>query len=150
MSRTRTLAAAPEAVWEVLADFGAISSWVANVDHSCLLERGDSGGAIGTARRLQVGRNTLVERITEFSPPASGRPVALAYDIQGLPRRLRRLSNRWQLRPAADGRTEVTLTSTAEVGATPLARLAERAVCRMMATQSSRMLTGLAERLEAD
>jgi hypothetical protein len=65
-------------VWDVLADFGSISSWAANVDHSCVLEHGPTGTDVGTSRRIQVGRDTLVERITEFD-----QPVALAYTIEG-------------------------------------------------------------------
>ncbi|WP_424742532.1 SRPBCC family protein [Mycobacterium sp.] len=38
--RTHTIAAAPHEVWDVLADFGSISSWVDNVDHSCILNQG--------------------------------------------------------------------------------------------------------------
>jgi uncharacterized protein YndB with AHSA1/START domain len=143
ISRSRAVAAAPEAVWTVLADFGAISSWAGNVDHSCLLEHGPDGPAIGTTRRVQVGRDALVERITEIVPPA-----VLAYDIEGLPRPLRRVANRWTLAPSAGGGTDVTLTSTVEIGANPLAGLAERAMCRLMSKQSDAMLAGLAERLE--
>ena len=80
MSRMRTLAAEPQAVWKVLADFGALSSWARNVDHSCLLEHGDDGVGVGTSRRVQVGRNTLVERVTDVIPGST-----LAYDIEGLP-----------------------------------------------------------------
>ena len=39
-----------------------------------------------------MGRNTLVERILEFDPPHT-----LAYDIEGLPKRLGRVTNRWTL-----------------------------------------------------
>ncbi len=35
--RLRTIAAEPQAIWDVIADFGAISSWADIVDHSCLL-----------------------------------------------------------------------------------------------------------------
>lgn len=143
MSRTRIIAAAPQAVWDVLADFGSISSWAASVDHSCVLEHGADGSPLGTSRRVQVGRNTLVERITEFSAPS-----VLGYDIEGLPRRLRRLANRWEVRPAGDGRTEVTLISTVEIGDNLLARAAENIVCRAMAKQSDSMLTGLADEVE--
>jgi uncharacterized protein YndB with AHSA1/START domain len=34
IDRTRTIAAAPQEVWEVLADFGALSTWVERADHS--------------------------------------------------------------------------------------------------------------------
>lgn len=101
--RTRTIAAAQHDVWDILADFGAISGWADNIDHSCILVH--HADPVGTARRVQIGRNTVVERITEFDPPN-----ALAYDIVGLPRQLRRVGNRWTLRPTADGATAVTLT----------------------------------------
>ena len=35
--RLGTIAAEPQAIWDVIADFGAISSWADIVDHSCLL-----------------------------------------------------------------------------------------------------------------
>lgn len=141
ISRSRTIAAPPQAVWDVLADFGALSSWAGNVNHSCLLEHGPEV-ALGTSRRVQVGRDVLVERITEFTAPA-----VLAYDIEGLPRRLRRVANRWTLASAGTG-AAVTLTSTVDIGANPVAGLAERAMCRYLAKQSDEMLAGLAARLE--
>lgn len=142
LSRQRTVAAAPRAVWSVLADFGSISAWAPGVDHSCLLEHGADATAVGTTRRVQVGRDTLVERITE-----SGTPHVLGYDIEGLPRRLRRVANRWTLAPAGNG-TLVTLTSTVDIGANPIARVAEHALCRWLARQSDPMLAGLAAQAE--
>ena len=142
ISRSKTIAASPAAVWDVLADFGALSSWARNVDHSCLLEHDADGAAVGTSRRVQVGRDTLVERITECRAPAT-----LAYDIEGLPRRLRRVTNRWTLTPAG-ANTDVMLTSTVDIGDNPVADLAERAMCRYLARQSDTMLAGLATRLE--
>lgn len=142
ISRTRTVAAPATAVWDLLADFGSISSWAANVDHSCLLEHGDDPAAVGTTRRVQVGRDTLVERITD-----STAPTTLRYEIEGLSRRLGRVSNRWTVM-GFGGTAAVTLTSTVEIADNPLANLAERAVCRFMAKQSDTMLAGLARRLE--
>jgi uncharacterized protein YndB with AHSA1/START domain len=143
ISRTRTITAQPQAIWDVLADFGALSSWSANADHSCILNHGPDGDAMGTTRRVQVGRNALVERIVEFDPP-----TALAYRIEGLPRQLRRVRNRWTLRSVGSATTQVTLTSSIEIGSGPLSRAAEWAVCRGMARESDSMLTGLARRME--
>jgi uncharacterized protein YndB with AHSA1/START domain len=140
IERRRTIAASPEAIWDVLADFGALSSWAANIDHSCILVQGTE--PLGTTRRIQVGRDTLVERIVEFEPPH-----ALAYEIQGLPRRLRAVTNRWTLQPAGDS-TVVTLTSIVEIGPRSSQQLAERALCRVLARQSDAMLSGLAKRME--
>ncbi|WP_068176244.1 SRPBCC family protein [Mycobacterium sp. UM_CSW] len=141
--RSRSIAARPQQIWDVLADFGAISSWAGNVDHSCILFSGADGAGVGTARRVQVKRDALVERITEFDPPR-----ALAYDVEGLPSRVRRMTNRWTLDPAPSGSTVVTLTSTVEIGARPVQKLAESVLCRFLARQSDVMLAGLANRLE--
>lgn len=141
ISRARTISAEPQEIWAVLADFGAISAWADNVDHSCLLTPHDD--PVGTARRLQVGRNTLVERITEFDPPR-----ALSYAITGLPPRLRSVVNRWTLTPA-DGATVVTLTSTVEVDTRLFPRVAEALFARVMAKQSESLLDGLANRWES-
>lgn len=141
--RTRTIAARVCEIWDVLADFGSIASWAGNVDHSCILFSGPDGAPVGSARRVQVKRDALVERITEFDPPR-----ALAYDLEGLPRRVRRVTNRWTLAPDATDATAVTLTSTIEIGSRPAQRLAERILCRFLARQSDVMLVGLANRLE--
>jgi len=141
--RTRSIAAPVQEIWAVLADFGALSSWAPNADHSCILFRGADGGPVGTARRVQFKREALVEQITEFDPPR-----ALGYDIEGLPRMLQRVSNRWTLEPAADNYTIVTLTSTVEIGRHQPQKLAERALCRFFARESDSMLGGLAKRLE--
>jgi uncharacterized protein YndB with AHSA1/START domain len=143
IQRTRIIAARVQEVWDVLADFGAISSWADNVDHSCILTSGPDGAPLGTTRRVQVKRDTLVERITEFDPPH-----VLAYDIGGLPRLLRRVANRWTLAASAGDSTFVTLTSTVEIGSRPDQKIAERVVCRVAVRQSDSMLAGLANRLE--
>ncbi len=139
IARSRTIAAEPKEVWDVLADFGSISSWADNIDHSCILNH--ASVSVGTTRRVQIGRNTLVDRITEFDPTWT-----LAYDVEGLPKRLRRFNNRWTLRRIQGGDTVVTLTSTVEIGPHALQKLAERAVCRVQVRQSDMMLAGLASR----
>jgi hypothetical protein len=141
IDRSRTIAADPQSVWDVLADFGTISSWADNIDHSCILIQGNE--PLGTTRRVQIGRNALVETITEFDAER-----AIAYDVDGLPKRVRRFNNRWSLRSTGDGATIVTLTSTVEIGSGAVKKLAERAVCRAQIRQSDIMLAGLAHRLE--
>jgi uncharacterized protein YndB with AHSA1/START domain len=151
ISRGRTITAPPQAIWDVLADFGALSSWAGNVDHSCVLNHGPDGALLGTTRRVQVGRNALVERVIAADPPAT-----LAYTVQGLPPRLRKVVNSWTLLPVgptgptgeAGEATVVTLTSTVTIGSGPAARLAEQAVLRFMAKLADQMLAGLAHRLE--
>ena len=143
IQRTRNIAARPQEIWDVLADFGSLSSWADNADHSCILLHGPDGGPVGTVRRVQMKRDTLVERITEFDPAR-----ALAYDIEGLPSRLGSVTNRWTLAAGAGDSTAVTLTSTVDIGPRPPQKLAERVLCRFLARQSDSILTGLANRLE--
>lgn len=143
VSRTRMVAAAPRVVWDVLADFGSLSAWAPDVDHCCLLEHGADITAPGTSRRVQVGRTTLVERITDSQAPRT-----LAYDVEGLPRRLRRVANRWTLDPAGDG-TVVTLSTTVDAGPSRLQDLAARAVARVWASRLDQLLTALARKVEA-
>jgi hypothetical protein len=137
IDRSRIVAANPKEVWDVLADFGSISSWADNVDHSCILNHGSE--PVGTTRRVQIGRNALVERIIEFDPT-----WALAYEVEGLPKRVHRFTNRWTLRAAQGGKTVVTLTSTVEIGPGRLHKPAERALCHVQVRQSDVMLDGLA------
>lgn len=144
ISRTRTIPAGVSQIWSVLADFGALSSWATDVDHSCVLRTGPQGGLIGTSRRVQVGRNTLVERITEVDPPR-----ALSYQIDGLPRLLRHVANRWTLTPV-DGGTAVTLTSTVEAGRGVLRRAVAALSARMLARTSAALLDDLADRCLAE
>lgn len=143
VTRSRSTPVSAQAVFDVLADFGALSAWADNVDHSCVLNHGPDGALVGTSRRVQVGRNALKETVTECEPGA-----VLGYDIEGLPRRLGRLHNRWELRPAGSG-TEVTLVSTVDAGSGPLATALEWVVGRVMVKQSDSMLSGLARKLEA-
>ena len=143
ISRTRTIAAEPQAIWDTLADFGAISSWVDNIDHSCVLHSGNGEGPIGTTRRIQIGRNTVVERIVDIDAP-----TALAYDIEGLPRQMGNVRNSWQVRTLAPGSTAVTLTTSVEIGSRPAQKLAERVFGRVLARQSDAVLDGLVKRLE--
>lgn len=140
--RTRTVAAEPQAIWDVLADFGSISSWAGNVDHSCLLSPGTQNVGVGTTRRVQVGRNTLVERITAFDGLRT-----LAYDVEGFPRWLT-VNNRWTFAPSA-GATAVTLVSGITV-AGPLGRIVEGVVARASAKTIDELLDGLAQRMEGN
>jgi len=144
-SRTATVDADLTAVWDVLADFGAISRWAANVDHSCLLAEmpasaDEASDLTGVTRRIQTGRTALVERITAWSPPSH-----LAYRIEGLPPVLRSVTNEWQLAPVrgAPGRTDVTLTSHVDAGPRPPQQLIARLAAKRLTGASEEMLQGL-------
>ena len=127
-------------VWAVLADFGGISRWAPNVDHSCLTTEQDEGE--GAVRRVQVGRNALLERVVAWEP---GR--RLAYTIGGLPPFVRSVTNTWEL-AASGASTTVTLTSRIDAGPRPPQQLIARVLGRVLARTSRQMLAGLTTDLE--
>ena len=137
-----TINAVPADVWRVLADFGDISRWASNVDHSCLMtEQADGAGVV---RRIQTGRNTVLERVVEWEPEQR-----LAYEIEGLPPAIRSVTNAWQLTPNGDY-TVVTLTSTIKTGPKPPQKAAAKVVGRVLGKASVQMLAGLKTRVESN
>lgn len=136
------VARAPDEVWATLAQYDAISRWASNVDHSCLTT--EQGEGIGAVRRVQVGRNVLLERVVEWE--AGER---LSYAIEGFPSVVRSVTNTWQL-DATDGATAVTLTTRVDAGPRPPQQLIARALGRVMARTSREMLAGLKNHLEED
>ncbi len=140
VTRSRALTAPPDEVWAVLADFASISGWAPNVDHSCLMT--DRVDGVDAVRRIQAGRNTVIERVIEWDDARS-----LAYTIEGLPPVIRSVVNRWDLRETAGG-TKVSLTTDVDAGPRPPQKAIARAVARRMARESDKLLAGLARRLE--
>ncbi len=149
VERTGTTAATPDEVWAVLSDFAAISAWAPNVDHSCLLTEQATG--VGTARRIQAGRTTLVETVTEWTPPTDDTTTddttaVLSYALTGLPKVVRSVTNTWNLERDRAG-TAVTLTSTIDAGS----RLPQKAIAwvvgRKLASASDEMIAGLTDHI---
>jgi carbon monoxide dehydrogenase subunit G len=146
VTRTGSIPARPDVVWDRLADFGAIVAWAPNVDHSCLLTEQTTGA--GTARRVQAGRTTLVETVTEWTPPTGDEPGVLTYTLAGLPKVVRSATNSWRL--IADGdRTRVELTSTVDAGPRPPQRVIARVVTRVLARASDAMIAGLSAHIQS-
>lgn len=135
-SQSRRIPASPERVWDVLSAFDKISDWAPNVDHSCYLTSQTSGE--GTARRVQVGKTTLVETVTDWQ-----QQQRISYRIQGLPPMLDVVENTWELSAGGDS-TTVTLTASVVAGKRPPAKLVAKAVVRKLASANSEMLDGLA------
>ena len=127
-------------VWATLSDFGEISRWAPNVAHSCLTT--DRAEGVGTVRRVQVGRNALLERVVVWEPGDR-----LSYEIEGLPAVVRSVTTTWQL-VGSDFSTRVTLTSAVDTGPRPPQKLIARVVGRGLATASRQMLAGLKHHLE--
>lgn len=144
VERSGMIAATPDEVWAVLADFRAISTWAPNVDHSCLLTEQETG--VGTARRIQTGRTTLVETVVTWTAPTADSPGALSYSLAGLPKVVRSVTNTWSLTPNAAG-TAVTLTSTVDAGSRPPQKVVAKIVGRKLAAASDEMIAGLASHI---
>jgi uncharacterized protein YndB with AHSA1/START domain len=140
VTQATSIACPPEDVWAVLADFGGISRWAPNVDHSCLTTSQREGA--GAVRRVQVGRNALLERVVEWEPGER-----LAYAIVGLPPVVRAAVNTWSLE-ADSGATRVTLRTRVDTGPRPPQHLVARAIGRVMGKASVQMLAGLKAHLE--
>ena len=136
VSKSTVVDAPSGAVWETLAAFDRIGDWFDGVEHASYLTESTEG--VGCARRVQVGRNVLVERVTVWEP---GR--ALAYTLEGLPPVVGGATNHWTLVPEGE-RTRVTLTTTVDPGVKPPGRLVARLLARRLATASDGMLAGLA------
>lgn len=135
----------PDEVWAVLADFGGIVDWAPNVDHSSLTTAQSNG--IGAVRRVQVGRNVLLERIVEWNPG-----VGLAYELEGLPPVVRSATNRWTLSSSglgSGGTTTATLTSSIDAGPRPPQKGVARIIARALTKASREMLGGLKVHVES-
>ena len=132
--RETNIAQPVDRVWSVLADFGKISRWADNVDHSSLATEQEDG--IGAVRRVQVGRTALLETIVEWEP-GSG----LAYSIDGLPI-VREVVNAWKLEDVG-GTTRVSLAS--RIDSNPLVGWI---ISRVLARESRNLLAGLTAYVE--
>ncbi len=136
IERSTDVAATPEQVWAVLAEFGSLAQWVPMIQHSCLLSEQTDG--VGTVRRVQIARQTLVERVATWRPGNE-----LAYSIEGLPPMVGPARNTWRLTATPDG-CHVTLTTEIDTGRNPARRFVAGKVLERMSLASDAMLAGLA------
>ncbi len=141
VERTGLIAAPLDAVWEVLADFAAISSWAPNVDHSCLMS--EQTEDVGTVRRIQTGRTTLVETVDHLG---AGRRRSHTRS-PGCHRSIRSVTNTWRIGASATPRL-VVLTTEIDAGPRPPQQVIAKLVGRRLAAASEQMLAGLTEHLE--
>ncbi len=137
---TTNIKGSPDQVWAVLGDFGGISRWAPNVDHSSLTTEQPTG--VGCVRRVQAGRNALLERVVDWQEPQR-----VSYTIEGLPPVVRSAINTWALEAHGDS-TTVTLTTQLDTGPRPPQRLVARALGKVLAKASREMLAGLKSRVE--
>jgi len=135
VTRTAIITAAPGEVWAALADFGSLSAWADFVDHSSLLTEHTEG--IGMARRIQMGRTTVVETVTAWEPG-----VLLSYEIAGLPPVIKSVTNTWRLGASGDA-TMAWIETQIKTGPRPPQKAVAKAVGTRMSKSSVEMLDGL-------
>lgn len=143
VQRSRHLAHDPSAIWAVLARFDRIVDWAPKVSHSTFTTEQHEG--IGTARRVQVGRQALIETVTIWEPERS-----LAYAITGLPPLVAGVTNRWDINADVDGRTFVTMTSVIDPGPGAKGKVGSRVLKVPLGQAGDSMLGGLAAHLDAN
>lgn len=137
MIRSADVSAPPREVWAVLGDFGTISRWADNVDHSCLMTEQAEG--VGAVRRIQTGRTAVVERVVTWEPPS-----ILTYSLEGLPPIVKAATNTWVVEATPSG-SHVSLISRVDAGPGPPQRVVATALGRKLAQASDVMLAGLTE-----
>ena len=135
-SSTTFLPVPLETVWATLARFEDVARWGRGVSQSSMLTEQASG--IGAVRRVQVGRSTLRETVTVWTPLR-----ALGYTIQGLPAIVRSAGYTWTLAAEGSG-TRVTLSGTVE---TRMGRMLDKVVARKIGSANEELLAGLADHL---
>lgn len=143
VQRSRHLPHDPSAIWAVLARFDGIVDWAPKVSHSVFTT--DQHEGVGTARRVQVGRQALIETVTIWEPDRT-----LAYAITGLPPLVAGVTNRWDLSADTDGRTFVTMSSVIDPGPGPKGKVGSRVLRVPLGQAADSMLDGLAAFLERE
>ena len=143
ITKVMSIARSRADVWSGLADFGGIERWAPNVDHSSMTTGQPVG--LGSVRRVQVGRNALLETVVVWEPEH-----CLSYSLEGLPPVVRSVTNIWTL----DGdntsttATTVTLRTRIDAGPRPPQQLVGRIFGKVLAKASDEMLGGLKAHLE--
>jgi uncharacterized protein YndB with AHSA1/START domain len=137
VSCSRVVAAAPHDVWDVLADYPAISRWASSVSHSSALTSSATGD--GAVRRVQVGRDALRERVIGWDPDRR-----LSYVINGLPKLVLRAVTTWTLEPDESG-TRISVTNDVSTRPPFLAR----PVGRRLGRATERLLADLCQSIPA-
>lgn len=142
ITRRGAVAASGDEVWTALADFGAISAWAPNVDHSWLITDGDVGP--GSVRRVQAGPMALLEQIVAWEPAAR-----IGYRLDGLPGALGTVTNTWEIDSHGE-HTHLALTTNVDAGARPPKKVVAKLACQVLARASDQMLGGLTTYVESN
>ncbi len=143
LTRSVVIDAAQDKVWEVLADFGAVSRWAPTITDSAIVGDANEGvGAVRTCTHVKMG--ALEETIVSWTEGE-----AYSYDVTaGLPFPMKALRNHWSMGERG-ARTEVTLHMEFSTKVGPLGSLMELMMMkRMMRKEMDLALAGLKYHIE--
>lgn len=148
VSQRRTFNGPIDRAWERLAQLDAIAQWAPDVEHSSMLTEQRDG--VGAARRIQAGRVTLVETITEWQAPSGDETAGMAYVLEGLPPMVGTVINRWELRSVPFGvgtlpQTDITLTCSIQPTAKRIGRPLSRIMSRVMSKTLRSLIDGFCD-----
>lgn len=138
VTKTRRIAARPDAVWDVIADHEGWADWFAGVKS---VDPGDPSTGIGGTRTVHLGGLSVSEEFLAWDPGSH-----FAFTVTGATRGLvRSLVENVQLTPDGSDATTVSYTMAMD----PVGGKAATVVLRPLIGQAlTRGLAGLAKRAE--
>jgi uncharacterized protein YndB with AHSA1/START domain len=142
VTRSLMIAAPATAVWAALSRFDSISCWAPNVTHSAAASQTREG--VGAVRRVQVGRNALLERVTDWRPLEG-----LTYTVEGLPPDAGQVQTTWRIDPQ-QGASMTSVSTVIEPLPGPRGRVVERVAARLLGRAAEQMLQGLKDQLSSE
>lgn len=137
-----TIDAAPDRVWEILADFGNIYRWNPSVKHSHLTSEATAGP--GTGRHCDLGYAGLDEVVTAWEP---GETLAIAVTGTG-PNPVATAAVTFRLEPAGAEQTTVALDIDYSARGGAVGRLMAPMVDTQLSKGMRALLAGLKEYAE--
>lgn len=142
ISKQIRIDAPKDKVWDILADYGAVSNWAPTISESQSTTEATRGvGAERGCEHEKMGH--IEERIVAWDEGSS-----LSYDvIKGLPFPMKSLNNVWSVSDARDGAV-VTLTMTFRMGFGPLGALPALMARPLMRKEMGITLAGLKHHVE--
>lgn len=125
VEKSAFIAHPPEAVWEVLADFGSVAKWAPRMKDSRITSGQING--VGTRRVMRhVWGFRIVETVTSWD-----QGVGFSYRLDQAPAPLRGVVETWRVEPEADGTRVRTCVSYA-TGWAGFGRLLDRCLVRFL------------------
>ncbi len=111
VTRTGTFAAPPAELWAMVADFGGLDKYMANME-----PYETEGSGVGAKRSIPMGGGAVVETLDVLDPEA----MTLTYSIVSSPLPFKDYAATMTVTPAGDGGSELTWTGTFHADGVPV------------------------------